>query len=127
MDQILYQKGQILVTQRLFKTARRSYKIHYIERIHLKRPWFFFGLPISIGSYLLLNNYKEYLYQEEIILCLLMMLVLPVILYFIGTLSITSKSYTNDNAVTGFMPTLKRTRHALEEVLYEQDYSHPIN
>ncbi len=44
---------------------------------------------------------------------------MPLILWNIGTLSLTSKSYRNDDAVTGFMPRLKRTRIALEDRMFE--------
>lgn len=118
MDSAVLKLGNIVVTDKIFKTARRTYKISHIERIHLKRPWFLFGLPLSIGSFFLLSMYGDYLYPIESVLCLFTMLVLPIILFFVGTLSITSKALTNDNAITGFMPTLKQTRNALEEVLY---------
>jgi len=43
----------------------------------------------------------------------------PFILYHIGTLSVTSKSFTNDTALTGWMQTLIKTRQALEAVMYD--------
>jgi len=43
----------------------------------------------------------------------------PFILYHIGTLSVTSKSFANDTALTGWMPTLIKTRHTLEAVMYD--------
>lgn len=118
LNNIVYQKGQILITPEIFKTARRTYKIAYIERLHLKRPWFIFSIPLSLFSYLLLDTYYAYLYTHEIYICYFVMIVLPLILINIGTLSVTSKSYTNDNALTGFTPALKRARSALEEVIY---------
>lgn len=122
MNNIVYQKGQILVTPEIFKTARRTYKIAYIERLHLKRPWFIFSIPLSIFSYLLLDTYFAYLYVHEIYICYFVMIVLPLILFNIGTLSVTSKSYTSDNALTGFMPMLRSIRISIEDVLYKSEY-----
>ena len=118
LKNVVYQKGRIVITPEIFKTARRTYKISRIERLHLKRPWFVFSLPLSLSSYLLLDTYHAYLYSHEIYACYFIMLALPLILFNIGTLSVTSKSYTSDSAITGFMPFLKDVRSALENVLY---------
>ena len=114
----VYQKGQIAVTPDIFKTARRTYKIAHIERLQIKRPLFIFSLPVSLFSFLLLDRYFDYLYLNEVYICLFLMIGLPMIFYNIGTLSVTSKSYTSDNAITGYMPMLKDVRSALESVLY---------
>ena len=115
----VYKKGEILVTPNLFKTAKRTYQISRIERIQIKRPLFIFSLPISLFSFLLLNNYFDYLYLKEVFICCFLMTGLPLVAYNIGTLSVTSKSYTSDNAITGYMPILKDVRGALESVLYD--------
>lgn len=120
LKDVVFQKGKILVTPQIFKTARRTYKISHIERIHIKRPWFVFSLPLAVGSYFLLNTYAAYLYHYEIYGCYFVMVGLPITLFNIGTLSVSSKALANDSAVTGFMPTLKQTRYALEEVLYRE-------
>ena len=115
----VYKKGQIAVTSDIFKTARRTYRIAHIERLQIKRPLFIFSLPISLFSFLLLDRYFDYLYLNEVYICCFLMIGLPLISYNIGTLSVTSKSYTSDNAITGYMPMLKDVRGALESVLYD--------
>ena len=114
MNNETYKSGALLVDGNLFRTPRRSYRINDIEKVTIKRPLFWFGLPLSLGSFLLNTEYAPYLYEIEKQICIGMFTVVPLILWNIGTLSLTSKSYRNDDAVTGFMPRLKRTRNALE-------------
>lgn len=117
MNNVIYQSGRLLVSSTLFRTPRRSYRIRDIEKITIKRPLFWFSVPLAIGSYFLLKEYSAYLFEEEKYICLLTMTLLPICLWFIGTLSVTSKSYSNDDAITGFMPQLKKARHAIESVI----------
>lgn len=118
MSDVIYQSGRLLVSSTLFRTARRSYRIRDIERITIKRPLFWFSVPLAIGSYLLLKEYSQYLFEEEKYICLFTMTIVPITFWFIGTLSITSKSYSNDDAITGFMPRLQKTRKAIESVIF---------
>ena len=115
-----FNKGGLMVKENLFRTPRRSYRISDIEKVTIKRPMFWMITPLAIGSFLLLSEYSAYLYQIETYICMAMFTVVPLIFWNIGTLSITSKSYANDDAVTGFMPTLKQARYALEESIIEQ-------
>lgn len=119
MNATVYQKGKIRITGQIFKTARRTYKIQYIERLQIKRPWFLFSLPLSLGAGCLLGAYIEYLYPIEIYLCLFTAGFLPFLLYNIGVLSVTSKAYVNDTAVIGTIAGVTSIRQALEDVMYE--------
>ena len=73
----------------------------------------------SLGYFMLITEYSPSLYEIEKQICIGMFTVMPFILWNIGTLSLTSKSYRNDGALTGFMPILKRTRNALESRMFE--------
>lgn len=119
MNNETYKSGSLLVKGNLFRTPRRSYRISDIEKVTIKRPLFWLGLPLSLGSFLLITQYAPYLYEIEKQVCIGMFTAMPLILWNIGTLSLTSKSYRNDDAVTGFMPRLKRTRIALEDRMFE--------
>lgn len=119
MNNETYKRGSLLVRGNLFKTPRRSYRISDIEKVTIKRPLFWFGLPLGLGCLMLLNEYSLYLYEIEKLICVGMFTLMPLLLWNIGTLSLTSKSYRNDDAVTGFMPTLKRTRTDLENRMFE--------
>lgn len=118
MSNVIYRSGNLLVRDTLFRTPRRSYRIRDIEKITIKRPLFWFGVPLAVGSYLLLQEFRDYLYSYEQYACVFIFTALPIILWFIGTLSITSKALTNDSAVTGFIPNLKKARAALEQVIF---------
>ena len=120
MSKVYFDNGKLLVSDNLFRTPRRSYRISDIEKVTIKRPLFWLGVPLAIGSFLLLSEYSAYLYVEEKYICLAMFTILPLLLWNIGTLSITSKSYSNDDAVTWFMPSLRRARYALEERIISQ-------
>lgn len=119
MNDTTYKSGSLLVRGNLFRTPRRSYRISDIEKVTIKRPLFWFGLPLSLGCFVLTTEYAPYLYEIEKQICIGMFTALPLLLWNIGTLSLTSKSYRNDDAVTGFMPRLKRTRTALENRMFE--------
>lgn len=116
-----YKSGSLLVKDNLFRTARRSYRISDIEKLSIKRPMFWVIIPLAVGSFMLLSEYSPYLYQIEKYICLAMFTLVPLIFWNIGTLSITSKSYANDDAVTGFMPRLKKARYAIEECIVQQN------
>ena len=120
MSNVYFNNGKLLVADNLFRTPRRSYRISDIEKVTIKRPLFWLGVPLAIGSFLLLSEYSAYLYQEEKYICIAMFTALPLLLWNIGTLSITSKSYTNDDAITWFMPSLKKARYALEDRIIAQ-------
>lgn len=118
MTNIIYQSRRLMVSDTLFRTPRRSYKVSQIQKISIKRPFFWFGLPIAAGSYFLLTEFSPYLYSYECIACLGTMFGLPMVTWFIGTLSVTSKAFNNDDAITGFMPSLQKAREALEQVIF---------
>ncbi len=119
MSNTTYKNGALLVQGNLFKTARRSYRISDIEKVNIKRPLFWLGLPLALGCIMLRIEYSAYLYDIEKQLCVVMFTAVPLILWNIGTLSLTSKSYRNDDAVMGFMPTLKKARLALENQIFK--------
>lgn len=117
MAQITFNKDGITVSTALLKTGRRSYRISEIEKIAIKRPLFWFSLPIAVGSFALLSNFRFYLYEFEQWLCLAGFIVLPVIGWSIATLNVTSKAYTNDVAAIGWVSTLSEARTALDKVI----------
>jgi hypothetical protein len=119
MSTIVYKKGKVIITKTIFKTARRTYKIQYIERLQIKRPWFLFSLPLSLGAMCLLSEYAPYLYQYEKYACIFVATALPVFFYNLGVLSLASKALTNDTAIIGTVSQLSRVRHALESVMYD--------
>lgn len=120
MSNVYFNNGKLLVADNLFRTPRRSYRISDIEKVTIKRPMFWMGIPLAIGSFLMLSEYSAYLYQNEKYICIAMFTIVPLILWNIGTLSVTSKSYTNDDAITWFMPSLKKAREALEARIIAQ-------
>jgi len=120
MSHVYYKSGKLLVSNNLFRTPRRSYRISDIEKVTIKRPLFWIGVPIAIGSFMMLTEFSAYLYEEEKYICIALFSLLPLILWNIGTLSVTSKSYANDDAITGFMPSLRNAREALENRIIAQ-------
>jgi len=120
MSKIYFDNGKLLVADNLFRTPRRSYRISDIEKVTIKRPIFWMGIPLAIGSFLLLIEYSPYLYEIEEYICIAMFTIIPFILWNIGTLSVTSKSYSNDDAITSLMPSLKQARYALEQRIIAQ-------
>lgn len=119
MQSIIFRKDDIVVSTALFKTARRSYRISDIEKIAIKRPLLWFSLPIAIGSFALLSGFQPYLYVHERWFCMAGMFLLPLMGWFIATLNVTSKAYTNDVAAIGYMPTLAAARNALDTVIFQ--------
>lgn len=120
MSNVYFNNGKLMVADNLFRTPRRSYRISDIEKVTIKRPLFLLGIPLAIGSFMMLSEYSAYLYSHEKYICLAMFTIFPILLWNIGTLSVTSKSYTNDDAITWFMPSLKKARYALEERIIAQ-------
>lgn len=121
MDQVYYQKGTSLVTSKLFKTARKTYRTTDIEKITLRRPFFFASLPLAVCSYYLRDGYSAYLYDYEQWICIVMFTAVPLVAWFIGTMSVTSKSLTDDTAIVGLMPRLVKLREAVERAIYLPD------
>ena len=119
MQKIIFSKDDIIVSTALFKTARRSYRISDIEKIAIKRPLLWFSLPIAVGSFALLSNFQSYLYVHERWLCMAGFILLPLLGWFVATLNVTSKAYTNDVAAIGWMPTLSAARNALDKVIFQ--------
>lgn len=119
MQKIIFNKDDIIVSTALFKTARRSYRISDIEKIAIKRPLLWFSLPIAVGSFALLSNFQSYLYVHERWLCMAGFILLPLLGWFVATLNVTSKAYTNDVAAIGWMPTLSAARNALDKVIFQ--------
>lgn len=117
MSQVLFRSGGLSVDNTMLRTLRFSYPIDKIEKITLTRPLIGYALAISVASGLLLQSFGPYLYEVEKMVCLGVMIFPPLVSWFIGALSVTSKSYSNDQAVIGFMPTLKKARVAIEDVL----------
>lgn len=122
MQKIIYSKDDIIVSTALFKTARRTYRISDIEKIAIKRPLLWFSLPIALGSFALLSNFQSYLYVHERWFCMAGFILLPLIGWFIATLNVTSRAYTNDLAAIGWMPTLSAARNALDTVIFQTNY-----
>ena len=120
MNNIYYKDSRLMVADNLFRTPRRSYRISDIEKVTIRRPLFWMSIPLAIGSFMLLSEYSVYLYQDEKYMCLAMFTLVPLILWNIGTLSVTSKSYTNDDAITWLMPNLNKARNALENHIIKQ-------
>jgi hypothetical protein len=122
MQNIIFSKDDIVVSTVLFKTARRSFRISDIEKIAIKRPLLWFSLPIAIGSFALLSGYQPYLYIHERWLCMVGIFLLPLLGWYIATLNVTSKAYSNDVAAIGYMPTLSAARNALDMVIFQANY-----
>ena len=122
MQNIIYSKDDIVVSTALFKTARRSYRISDIEKIAIKRPLLWFSLPIAIGSFALLSGFQHYLYVHERWFCMAGIFLLPLLGWYVATLSITSKACTNDVAAIGYMPDLAAARNALDTVIFQANY-----
>ena len=116
-DHNLFHTDRITVTKKLVRTPRKTYRMADIEKITLKRSVFLMSVPLSIGSIAMIFEYHRYLYNIELLLCLFNGLALPFITWKIGTLSVTSKSLRDDDAVTGYMPTLIKAREAIESVI----------
>ncbi len=125
-ENIIYRNRKIYVSDKLFRTPRRSYRISDIEKITLKRSFFLMCLPLALGSFFLLQEYEPYLYDVEKAVCAAMFTLVPIACWFIGTLSVTSKSYKDDDAITGFMPTLIKAREAIESVIFANPDSIPL-
>ncbi len=60
MESIYYQKGANMVTARLFKTARKTYRISDIEKINLRRPVFWGAVPLAIACYYLVYWHPDH-------------------------------------------------------------------
>lgn len=116
-DKIIFETTRMVVTKRLFSTPRKTYRMVDIEKITLKRSVFLVSLPIAVGSLAMLFEYHRYLYSIEQLICVFNALVLPFITWRIGTLSVTSKSLRDDDAITGYMPSLIDARKAIESVI----------
>ena len=119
MQKIIFSKDDIVVSTVIFRTARRSYRISDIEKTAIKRPLLWFSLPIALGSFALLSGFQPYLYVHERWFCMAGFILLPLIGWFVATLNVTSKAFTNDVAAIGYMPTLAATRNALDKVMFQ--------
>lgn len=117
-DTIIFKTRSLTVSNHLFRSPRRSYRLSDIEKLSIKRPLTLICLPLAVGFYFLLQEYDTYLYEYEKWVCIFMFTLAPILSWCVGTLSITSKSLNNDDAITGYMPTLKRARTAIESVIF---------
>jgi len=127
MSNIIYQTKRLLVSDTLFRTPRRSYRIRDIEKLSIKRGYFWFSIPVSAACYFLVTEYYPYLYGYEVNICIALGLSIPIATWFIGTLSVTSKAFNNDDAITGFIPNLQKARQAIEQVIFNSENSKKEN
>ena len=47
MSKVYFDNGKLLVSDNLFRTPRRSYRISDIEKVTIKRPLFWLGVPLD--------------------------------------------------------------------------------
>ncbi|MDM3871786.1 hypothetical protein QSV34_10530 [Porticoccus sp. W117] len=127
MEQVYYKKGETKVTIYQLQTARKAYCIENIEKIYLRRPLFWFSVPLAVAFYHLRQFYGLYLYDYEHWVCIAMFTVVPLIAWFISTLNVTSKCLTSDTVMSGFRPTLKELKKATQQAINDaNNRSRPI-
>lgn len=118
-----------VVTERQFKTLRRTYKISKIEKTEIRRNLIFF-LPISILTLLFTYKFYDYLYSDEVFYLTIIPLILATVSVLFGTLYIYSKAL-GEPAMFGLIHTLKNVRWEVDEAMtnleektegYRKDY-----
>mgnify|MGYP000642041802 CR=1 FL=1 len=120
-EEIKYKKGNFIVTNRQFKTPKRTYQLSKIEKVELKRPAFLMSLPI--GSLLIALSFSFSsciipFYIRGISFALGVVAILSC--WSIGTLYLHSRTLS-DSALTFDMGTLRGIREAIEESINERE------
>jgi len=120
---VFYEDKFCTITDRQFRTNKRTYQISKIEKTEVRRNLLMF-FPVSILAILFAYKFWDYLYDDEKI----MFIVIPLIIGFIsisfGTLYIYSKAL-GEPALFGFIPSLKRVRRNLDDSMF--DLENPDN
>ena len=80
-----------LVTERQFKTRKKTYKISKIEKTEIRRNLMFF-FPISVLSLMFTYKFWDYLYTNEIIVIISLAIILGLSSLLFGTLYVYSKA-----------------------------------
>lgn len=113
----MVKKSNYIVTNRQFKTLRRTYKISKIEKTEIRRN-FIFILPLSILTLLFINKFWIYLYPTEAFWGITIAISTGVFSVLFGTLFIHSKAL-GEPALFGFIPKLKRIRNEVDDAMSE--------
>ena len=110
---------QCSVTDRQFKTRRRTYLISKIEKTEIKRNFLIF-LPMFALSFLFTFKFWKFLYNGEIFLLLIFSIVGSIFSFMFGTLQVYSKAL-GEPALFGFIPTLKHIRNSIDNSMIKMD------
>ncbi len=113
----LVKKDNYIVTDRQFKTVRRTYKISKIEKTEIRRNLIFI-LPLSILSLLFINKFWVYIYPGEAFWGITIALITGLFSISFGTLYIHSKAL-GEPALFGFIPKLRRIRNEVDDAMNE--------
>lgn len=113
----LVKKDSYVVTDRQFKTVRRTYKISKIEKTEIRRNLIFI-LPLSILTLSFINKFWIYLYINEVVWGISLALITGLFSISFGTLYIHSKAL-GEPALFGFIPRLRRIRNEIDDAMNE--------
>ena len=111
----LVKQGSYIVTDRQFKTLRRTYKISKIEKTEVRRN-FIFILPISVLTLLFINKFWVYIYPGEAFWGITIAVITGLFSISFGTLYIHSKAL-GEPALFGFIPRLRRVRGEVDDAM----------
>lgn len=111
-----FKKPFYVVTERQFKTKKKTYKISKIEKTEIRRNFIVF-FPISILSLLFTYKFWNYLYTNEVIFIISLSLIVGFASLLLGTLYIYSKAL-GEPAIFNFIPVLRKIRNEIDEAMF---------
>jgi len=106
-----------IVTERQFKTRKKTYKISKIEKTEIRRN-FIFLLPIALLSLIFTYKFWDYLYTGEVFFIISASIITGIASILLGTLYVYSKAL-GEPALFNFIPVLRRVRNEVDDVMFE--------
>lgn len=120
-ENIYYDDGKFIVTDKNLKTPRKTYRLSRIEKISLRRDPFYFALAIALPLLGFLWAFNGLLYQGERIALVVIPLVLVGLTARLGVLYVESRTL-GEMAALAQMTKLRDVRQAVEDAIDEHHH-----
>lgn len=113
---VMYENKFCTITDRQFRTKKRTYQISKIEKTEVRRNLLMF-FPICILAFIFTYKFWDYLYVDERIYFIVVPFIIGLISLSFGTLYVYSKAL-GEPALFGFIPLLKKVRTNLDDAMF---------
>lgn len=109
------------ITDRQFRTKRRTYQISKVEKTEVRRNLLIF-FPICLLALLFTYKFWAYLYTNEKIIILVASSIVGIISLSFGTLYVYSKAL-GEPALFGYIPSLMKIRTCLDDAMFSLEHT----